>query len=65
MSREEQAKSNREKMPIITAFIDVTREMFGDAKVTYASENGIEFGKPGPEGVVPCIPQPEKKKGKK
>jgi len=57
MSREE----NRARMPVVTAFVDSIREVFGeDCAVTYASENGLTLGAPGPSGVMPCLP-PEKK----
>ena len=57
MSREE----NRARMPMVTAFVDAFREVFGeDCKVIYASENGLTLGTPGPRGVIPCLP-PEKK----
>lgn len=39
------AEENREKMPIIAAFVDSMREFFPDLKVTFAQENSITLGK--------------------
>lgn len=52
---------NRERMPIIAAWVDQMRELFGEVRVNYVNENGIELGKRGPEGVVPQL---EKRHGK-
>jgi putative component of toxin-antitoxin plasmid stabilization module len=55
MTKEEQARENRARMPIVTAVVDEYREVFGPGiRVTYAKENGIEIGTrmPGFERVV-------------
>jgi hypothetical protein len=48
-TRDERLRDNRLLMPECSRFIDDMREAFGaeNVKVTYASENGIELGKPG------------------
>jgi hypothetical protein len=50
MTKEEQARENRARMPIVTAVVDEYREVFGPGiRVTYAKENGIEIGTPMPK----------------
>ena len=39
------AQSNRALMPKVTEFVDAVREVFGECKVTFASENGVTRGK--------------------
>lgn len=39
------AEDNRRKMPTVAAFVDEVREFWPDARVIYASENGITLGK--------------------
>lgn len=39
------AEDNRRKMPTVAAFVDEVRKFWPDAKVVYASENGITLGK--------------------
>ena len=46
MSKEE----NRALMPKVTEFVDAVREVFGECKVTFASENGVTRGKPQSRG---------------
>lgn len=48
MSKEE----NRSKMPTVAAFVDAVRAEFGDCKVVYAKENGIELGKKPERGII-------------
>ena len=50
----------RAAMPIIAATIDVLRKHFPEARVTYASENGLERGKRGDEGVIPVLREKKK-----
>lgn len=52
MSKEE----NRSKMPTVAAFVDAVRAEFGDCKVVYAKENGIELGKKPERGIIPFTP---------
>lgn len=40
----DRAEENRRRMPTITRLIDSLRKEFPDARVTYASENGITRG---------------------
>lgn len=51
MSKEE----NRSKMPTVAAFVDAVRDAFGDCKVVYAKENGIELGKKPERGIIPTV----------
>lgn len=51
MSKED----NRRKMPTVAAFVDAVRAEFGDCKVVYAKENGIELGKKPERGIIPVI----------
>lgn len=37
-------RKNRKLMPKIAEFVDQVKSVFGDCKVKYASENGIERG---------------------
>ena len=48
--------SNREAMPAVAKIVDAFRAEFGDVKVTYCKEGGIEKGKRGEVGVVPVLP---------
>lgn len=46
------AESNRAAFPETARLVDGLREVFGaDATLTWASENGREIGKRGPDGV--------------
>lgn len=46
MSREEEAKRNRERMPETAALVDAWRAVFGPGlRLLWARENGIEVGK--------------------
>jgi len=42
------AAANRESMPKVTAAVDAFKAIFGELRVTYASENGITKGKQRP-----------------
>jgi len=46
--RDTASQSNRSLMPKVTEFIDAVRAEFGEVKVSYASENGIEKGRKWP-----------------
>lgn len=37
-------RKNRQLMPKVAEFVDQVKSVFGDCKVKYASENGIERG---------------------
>lgn len=39
-------RQNRQAMPTIARFVDECRAVFGEVKVRYAKENGIERGTP-------------------
>jgi hypothetical protein len=39
------AAANRESMPKVSAAVDAFKLVFGELRVTYASENGITKGK--------------------
>jgi len=39
------AAANRESMPKVTAVVDAFKAIFGELRVTYASENGITKGR--------------------
>jgi hypothetical protein len=39
-------------MPACTRFVDAYRELFGEIRVLYATENGHEWGERQPEGVM-------------
>lgn len=41
----------RENLPQCAAFAAACREVFGDVRMVYASENGHVIGQPGPEGI--------------
>lgn len=46
-------EDNRRNMPIVAAFVDEVRKFWPDAKVIYASENGITLGKkPAETGII-------------
>ena len=47
----DRAADNRKAMPQVTAWVDSTREVFGDVRVVYASEAGRTIGAKGPDGV--------------
>ena len=47
MSRDQ----NRAMMPKVTGFVDAVREVFGECKVSYVSEGGIEKGVKWPDAV--------------
>lgn len=51
MSREEKRVWVNENMPTCAAVAASFREVFGDVRMVYASENGHVLGTPGPEGV--------------
>ena len=42
------AAANRESMPKVSAAVDAFKAVFGELRVTYASENGITKGKQRP-----------------
>ena len=47
------AEDNRRQMPTVAAFVDEVRKFWPDAKVIYASENGITRGKkPTETGII-------------
>ena len=49
---------NRQAMPLVAAFVADMRKVFGnEITVTFASENGIEKGTKGPEGIVVQTPE--------
>lgn len=48
--------NNRDRMPQVAEIVDAFRAVFGDVKVKYACENGIEIGKKTEGGVVPVLP---------
>lgn len=50
-----QADDNRRKMPTVAAFVDEVRAVFGDCKVVYAKENGIELGRRPERGIIPNL----------
>lgn len=52
--RQRQANEHRAKFPLAAAFIDKVREVFGEAKLIHASENGNEIGRHDETGWV-CI----------
>lgn len=37
-------KRNRERMPTVAAWVDMTKKTFPGARVVWAKENGIEVG---------------------
>ncbi len=39
-------EANHAKAPATAAFVNAMREVFGEAKVIYVSENGVRYGKP-------------------
>lgn len=43
---------NRSKMPTVAAFVDAVRAEFGDVRVIYAKENGIELGTKPERGII-------------
>ena len=45
----------RAALPQVTAFGDDMRKYFPELVIKHYRENGIEFGKPGPVGVIPVI----------
>ena len=45
----------RAALPQVTAFGDDMRKYFPELVIRHYRENGIEFGKPGPVGVIPVI----------
>jgi hypothetical protein len=45
--------SNRDRMPKCAAWVDEMRGVFGEVKVSYASENNIVLGEAFPPGVIP------------
>jgi len=54
MTREEQAKKNRELMPQVAAWVDEYRQW--GVTVIYANENGVVVGKPPIEKNVFTVP---------
>ena len=47
-------RSNQEQAPVCAAFVESLREVFGEVKVLYVSENNFEIGKQ-TEGWVPVV----------
>lgn len=47
----ERAAENRRRMPGVTAVVDEYREVFGDVRVVWAKEGGVEIGSKGPDGI--------------
>ena len=47
----ERAAENRRRMPWVTAAVDQFREVFGDVRVVWAKEGGVEIGSKGPDGI--------------
>lgn len=45
IDRNEQARRNRERMPLTAALIDAFRERFGAVRVVWAKEGEVEVGK--------------------
>ncbi len=59
MSREEQARKNREMFPFAAQIVEELRAEFGPGvKLLYAEENGSSVGKKTEGGVVPVIDKP-------
>jgi hypothetical protein len=38
--------SNQDRAPICAAFVEAMREVFGEVKVLYVQENGLNLGEP-------------------
>ena len=52
-ARQAKAEENRRRMPVVTAWVDEARAIFGDdVKVVYASEGGIMMGSPTKGGIT-------------
>ena len=43
-------RANRATMPQVAKIVDILQAEFGQVKVTFASEGGVEYGKAGPKG---------------
>lgn len=50
------ATQTRADMPQCANIVDEFRAVFGEVKVTYAAENGLERGKRAEGGFVPATP---------
>ena len=50
-ARDAQAAENRRRMPTVTQWVDGMREEFGDVRVVWAKEGGVEIGSRGPDGI--------------
>ena len=51
MTDDARKQRTRERYPIVAEFLDEIRAEFGEATLTYASENGRQLGERGPDGV--------------
>ena len=54
-----EAAENRRRMPLTAAEIDGWRAVFGDVKVLWVMEDGVEVGRRPPEGVPASASRPK------